>query len=91
MTTIQTLFGTYNSIQLKAIKSAIDEINESMMKLDSEKTNIKNIVDATFDSLKIPKKILRRIAKVHYKQSFQEEVAESKEFEALFEGITEVK
>jgi hypothetical protein len=31
------------------------------------------------------------MAKVQYKQSFQTEVAESKEFEALFEGITEVK
>jgi hypothetical protein len=28
------------------------------------------------------------MAKVQYKQSFQEEVAEQSEFESLFEGIT---
>jgi hypothetical protein len=31
------------------------------------------------------------MARVQYKQSFQEEVTESKEFETLFEGMTEVK
>ena len=31
------------------------------------------------------------MAKVYYNQSLQAEVAEFKEFEALFEGITEVK
>jgi hypothetical protein len=31
------------------------------------------------------------MAKVYHKQSFQQEVAENKEFESLFESITEVK
>jgi hypothetical protein len=48
-------------------------------------------VDAAHDTFKIPKKIIKRIAKVQHNQSLQEEVAEFKEFEALFEGITEVK
>jgi hypothetical protein len=43
------------------------------------------------DNSKIPKKIIARMAKVYHKQSFQEEVAQHKEFESLFEGITEVK
>ena len=51
----------------------------------------KEIIDVTYDNLKIPKKIIKRMAKVYLNQSLQEEVAEFKEFEALFEGITEVK
>ena len=91
MTTVQTLFGTFNDEQLKALKGAIEEINHSMNLIDVQNTQIKDIVNATYDSLKVPKKIIKRMAKVYYNQSLQTEVAEFKEFEALFEGITEVK
>ena len=88
MTTIQTLFGTFNEEQLKALKGALDEMNDVMFKQEQLSTSMKDIIDATHDSLKVPKKILRKMAKVQYKQNFETEVAESKEFEALFEGIT---
>ena len=91
MATVQTLFGTFNDEQLKALKGAIEEINHSMNLIDVQNTQIKDIVNATYDSLKVPKKIIKRMAKVYYNQSLQTEVAEFKEFEALFEGITEVK
>ena len=88
---VQTLFGNFNDEQLKTLKSAVDEMITVLYKIDANKTEMKDILDATYDTLKIPKKILRKMVKVQYKQSFQTEVAESKEFEALFEGITEVK
>jgi len=88
---VQTLFGNFNDEQLKTLKSAVDEMITVLYKMDANKTEMKDILDATYDTLKIPKKILRKMVKVQYKQSFQTEVAESKEFEALFEGITEVK
>jgi len=91
MPTVQTLFGTFDDDQLKALKGAIEEINHSMNLIDVQNTQIKDIVNATYDSLKVPKKIIKRMAKVYYNQSLQTEVAEFKEFEALFEGITEVK
>jgi len=91
MVSIQTIFGNFNENQLKEIKGAIQEINESMVKMDHEKDSIKAIVDALYDSTKIPKKIIKRMARVQYKQNFQEEVAEHKEFETLFEGLTVVK
>lgn len=91
MTTIQTLFGTFDDKQLKELKGAITEINEHMYNIKIKQNQIKEIVDVTFDNLKIPKKIIKRMAKVYMNQSLQEEVAEFKEFEALFEGITEVK
>ena len=91
MATVQTLFGTFDDVQLKALKGAIEEINHSMNLIDVQTTQIKDIVNATYDSLKVPKKIIKRMAKVYYNQSLQTEVAEFKEFEALFEGITVVK
>ena len=88
---VQTLFGNFNDDQLKTLKNSVDEMITVLYKIDANKTEMKDILDATHDTLKIPKKILRKIVKVQYNQSFQIEVAESKEFEALFEGITEVK
>lgn len=90
-TEITTLYGTYNEEKLKAIKSAIDEINVSQTKIDFEKQLQKEIIDVAFDNFKIPKKIIARMAKVKYKQNFSTEVAEQKEFEALFEVLSEVK
>jgi hypothetical protein len=52
---------------------------------------IKDIVNVANDELKIPKKIVKRMAKTQFKQSFESEVAESKEFEALFESMKDVK
>jgi hypothetical protein len=88
MASINTLFGTFNDEELHALKGAIDEMIVVMEKQDAQRLAMKDILDSTFDALKIPKKILRKMAKVQYKQSFQEEVAEQSEFESLFEGIT---
>lgn len=87
---VQTLFGNFTDEQIKTLKGAIDEMLVVMAKQDQLKAEMKDIIDATFDTLKIPKKILRKMAKVRYKESFEEEVAESKEFEALFEGISDL-
>jgi hypothetical protein len=91
MPTIQTLFGTFDDKQLKELKGAITEINEYQDSIKIKQNQIKEIIDVTYDNLKIPKKLIKRMAKVYLNQSLQEEVAEFKEFEALFEGITEVK
>lgn len=91
MPTITTLFGTFDDVQLKALKGVIEEINHATRQIEAHNSQIKDIVDAAYDTFKIPKKIIKRIAKVQHNQSLQEEVAEFKEFEALVEGIIEVK
>lgn len=90
MTSVSTIYGNLNEEQLKSLKGSLDEIALHMRKIDTEKVSIKDVVDATHDSLKLPKKIISRMAKVHYKQSFSQQVVEDKEFEALYIGVTEV-
>jgi hypothetical protein len=91
MTKVNTLFGSYDDEQLKQLKGYVDEI---VMYMNRNKTNTEamaDIVNVAYDELKIPKKILKRMAKVQFNNSFQTEVAESKEFEALYESMSEVK
>lgn len=91
MTTVNTLYGTFAEDDLKSIKDALSEISNEMTIIEAHKEAIKDILDAMYDAHKIPKKVLRRMAKAHHKQSFQEEVTEDNEFEALYTGITEAK
>jgi hypothetical protein len=91
MTKVNTLFGSYDEDDLKKLKGYVDEVVLHMHRNDGNNQAIKDIVDIAHDELKIPKKILKRMAKTQHKNSFQTDVAESKEFEALFESITEIK
>jgi hypothetical protein len=91
MTTVITLYGSFDENQLKSIRDALSEISNEMTVIDSHKEAIKDVIDALYDNFKIPKKVLRRMAKTHHKQSFQEEVTEDNEFEALYIGMTETK
>jgi hypothetical protein len=91
MTAVTTLYGSFDENQLKSIRDALSEISNEMTVIDSHKEAIKDVIDALHDNFKIPKKVLRRMAKTHHKQSFQEEVTEDNEFEALYIGMTETK
>ena len=91
MTKVNTLFGSFDDVQLKQLKGYIEEVVLHMQRNDSNNQAIKDIIDVSNEELKIPKKIIKRMAKTQFKNSFQTEVAESKEFEALFESMNEIK
>jgi hypothetical protein len=91
MTKVNTLFGSFDDDQLKKLKGYVDEVVLHMNRNKSNNDAIKDIIDAANDELKIPKKIVKRMAKTQFNNSFQTEVAESKEFEALFESMQDIK
>jgi hypothetical protein len=91
MTKVNTLFGSFDDAQLKTLKGYVDEMVMHMQRNEANNQAMKDIVDIANDELKIPKKIVKRMAKTQFKNSFQTEVAESKEFEALFESMNGVK
>ena len=90
-TQVNTIFGDFKEDDLKIIRDAIEEISIHYQKIANENGDIKDIVGSVYDQYKIPKKIVKRLAKVHFKQSFSQQVVEDKEFEALYVGVTEVK
>ena len=91
MTQVTTLYGTFDEKQLKALKGYIEEIGVCLARNKATTESMTDVINIAYDELKIPKKIIKRMAKVQYNQSLQSEVAEFKEFEALFESIQEVK
>jgi hypothetical protein len=91
VTQVTTLYGTFDEKQLKALKGYIEEIGVCLARNKATAESMTDVINLAYDELKIPKKIIKRMAKVQYNQSLQSEVAEFKEFEALFESIQEVK
>jgi len=91
MTAVTTLYGSFTEDDLKSIHDCLNEISNEMSKIEQNKEAIKDIIGALYDAHKIPKKVLNRLAKTHHKQSFQEEVTEDSEFEALYLGLSETK
>jgi len=90
-TQVNTIFGDFKEDDLKIIRDAIEEIAVHYTKIEAENQAIKDIIDSVHDQYKLPKKITKRLAKVHFKNTFSQQVVEDKEFEALYVGVTEVK
>lgn len=87
MTTVHTLFGTFDEKQLKSLKGYVEEIVACMNRTKANNESMADILDLAHDELKLPKKIVRKIANYEFKQSLSSDYAEFKEVEALLEGI----
>ena len=90
-TQVNTIFGDFKEEDLKIIRDAIEEISLHYQKIETENQDIKDIVNSVYDQYKLPKKIVKRLAKVHHKNTFSQQVVEDKEFEALYIGVSEAK
>lgn len=88
--TIQTLYGTFDEKQLKELKSAINEIDAEMTKIDGLNEYIADICEVTHQNLGIPKKIVKKLAVSKHKQNLAQVVAEHNELESLFDAIDKV-
>ena len=89
--TIETIFGTLEPAQVQTLKDGIKEMSVVMSKIDNEKQALKDILGSMYDELKIPKKIINKLAKVYHKKSFAEESTEFNEFESLYTVVIEDK
>jgi hypothetical protein len=90
-TTLSSFYGTLDDKTLKDLKGAIEELNHHMHEAKNKQIIMKEIVDIAHEKTKIPKKIIKRIAKVQFNQSYSSEVVENKEFETLFETLNQIK
>lgn len=77
-----------DEVSRKKIFGAMQEISNSLTRMDAEKELIKEIVTDLSKEYELPKKILNKMAKTYHKRNFSEEVATNDAFETLYETIT---
>lgn len=72
----------------QAIQKALQEISASLTRIDGEKDLIKDILTTIEDKQNIPKKYMRKIAKIYHNQNFNEVQQEQEDLETLYETVT---
>lgn len=69
------------------ILGMLQEISNSLTRVEAERDLIKEILDRLQDECEIPKKLGRKLAKVYHKRSFEEEVAQQNDFVDIYEQV----
>jgi hypothetical protein len=86
---VATVFGQLDEAQIKTLKDGIKEMSVVLSRIDDEKVALKDILNSIHDEIKVPKKIINKLAKVYHKKSFAEESTEYNEFESLYTVVVE--
>jgi len=71
----------------KVLKDAVLELSDSLMRASSERETQKAIIDETSDKIGVDKRLLRRLAKAHFKANYDQEVEGNHTFEEFFDAI----
>lgn len=76
-----------NPEDLKKIKAALVEISDAMTMIESQRAYIKDSVDMVVEKFDLPGKFVRKMAVAFHAQTFQSQIAEMEDFEALYETV----
>ena len=71
----------------KKVAKAIQEISDSMTRIDAEKDLIRDIIQVTYENHMIDKKHIRKLATIYHKQSMSDFKMEYDEVETLYEEL----
>jgi len=77
-----------SSADRQAVQKALQEISASLTRIDAEKDLIKDILATVEDNQNIPKKYMRKMARIYHKQNFTEIQQEQEDLETLYETVT---
>ena len=69
------------------VLGCLQEISNSLTRIEAERDLIKEILQKMQDEHEIPKKLSRKLAKVYHKRSYEEEVAEQNDFVEVYEIV----
>lgn len=85
--TVVSAFGTFTDTEIETLKKGLREISDVMTMMEASKETIKETYSHLFDELKIPKKILRKMAVTYHRSDFDKLSTEHEEFENLYESM----
>lgn len=71
----------------KKLKGAIEELSNSMTRVDAEKDLQKDIIQTAFDNTGVDKKYIRKLATIYHKQNLVEVQSENDEVQNLYEDL----
>ena len=69
------------------ILGCLQEISNSLTRIEAERDLIKDILQRMQDEFELPKKLSRKLAKTYHKRNFEEEVACQNDFVEIYETV----
>jgi hypothetical protein len=72
---------------LKKLKDGIDELTNSMARVDGEKDYQKESIETLAENFNVDKKYIRRIAVESHRDTFEKKSDEQENFEQLYESV----
>lgn len=72
------------------LKDAIRELSDSMTRVAAEKDLQKEIISKVHEELDLSKKLVRKVATVYFKSTFEQEKESAEEFETAYSEIFDV-
>jgi hypothetical protein len=82
---------TLNPEEKKKLSKAIQELSDSMTRVDAEKDLMKDIIQETYDAIGVDKKHIRKVASIYHKQNLTEVRTETDEIMELYEEVFDVQ
>lgn len=75
------------NIDKAKVLGCLQEISNSLTRIEGERDLIKEILQKLQDECEIPKKLSRKLAKTYHKRNFDEEVAAQNDFVEVYETV----
>ena len=76
-----------NDKQRKEVKGCLQEISNSLTRIEAERDLIKEILQRMADDFEMNKKLSRRLSKVYNKRNIDEEIAANEELTETYDMI----
>lgn len=73
--------------QKRRLRDTVVEVADSLMRQSSERDLQKDEIDATSKELGVDKKLIRRMAKVWFKQNYAEDQEEQEKFTSYYDEV----
>jgi nitrate reductase NapAB chaperone NapD len=86
-----TLVVPTNPTDLKAIKDAIKEMSDCMLRIESEREQMKEIVNMVVEKYELPAGAVKKMATIYHKATYDKVVAEQSDFQSLYEAVQAAK
>jgi hypothetical protein len=69
------------------VLGCLQEISNSLTRVEAERDLIKEILQKMQDECEIPKKLGRKLARTYHRRNYEEEVAEQSDFQTIYENV----
>lgn len=89
--TVVSSFGTFTTDELDTLKKGMRELSDVYTMQEAQRDTVKSIIDELYEELKIPRNLLKKLAKTYHKRNFSSVSMENSEFELLYEGAASLE